>query len=170
MEWLGVHPGSADLTLKLKDVDPAEAPPLEANMSSKVRPLVKQVLQRSTPKLARLKTKVCAFFSADSNIDSLLGGPGALSTGTIVVNGLAMPLSPDFCLLFLGLPLGLPSIVCVLCRWRMMCTVHMQTGPTLNSSTARCPATQTLQHCQVHISRKSVCVQPLSPRSHKNGE
>ena len=55
LEGVGVHPGSADLTLKLKDVDPAEAPPLDANMSSKVRPWVGQ--------LAHLKVKVCAFFS-----------------------------------------------------------------------------------------------------------
>ncbi|BDA47653.1 hypothetical protein COCOBI_10-5040 [Coccomyxa sp. Obi] len=58
VEGLGVHPGNADLTLKLKDVDPAEAPPLDANMSSKVRPLVGQVVQRSKPKHAYLKVKV----------------------------------------------------------------------------------------------------------------
>ena len=57
---IGVHPGSADLTLKLKDVDPAEAPALQVNMSSKVRPRIASALQRSKPKHAHLKVKVCS--------------------------------------------------------------------------------------------------------------
>ncbi len=61
-EGLAVHPGSADLTLKLKDVDPAEAPALDLKMSSKVRPRMAAVCQRSKPKHAHLKVKVCSDF------------------------------------------------------------------------------------------------------------
>ncbi|KAK9905659.1 hypothetical protein WJX75_004045 [Coccomyxa subellipsoidea] len=57
-EGLGVHPGSADLTLKLKDVDLAEAPALEVNMSRKVRPRMASALQLSKLKHAHLKVKV----------------------------------------------------------------------------------------------------------------
>lgn len=62
-EWLGVSPGYADLTLKLKDVDPTTAPELDLNMSSNVRPRVCTTLQLSTAKMAHLKVKVCGSFT-----------------------------------------------------------------------------------------------------------
>ena len=50
-----MQPGSADLTLKLKNVDPASFPRMDANMSRRVRPAH---APGAFDSIARLKVKV----------------------------------------------------------------------------------------------------------------
>ncbi|EIE23719.1 hypothetical protein COCSUDRAFT_63244 [Coccomyxa subellipsoidea C-169] len=106
-EGLAVHPGSADLTLKLKDVDPAQAPALELNMSSKVRPRMAAVCQRSKPKHAHLKVKVendvyCSY--ANRANSEFKYSPVPSNTNITTLSGVS-EYSPDLPR-FLGVPAG----------------------------------------------------------------